>query len=580
MSRRGSKGSKGSTRLNARIVLGFDIGTAYSGISYSLLDPRVPGSETVKRVNDFDAQEDSSSTRTPSVIYYNSLGAWRSAGDAALTRGVELQASDRGWIKVERMKLYLHHGDSETVHLPDLPAGLSVVDILSDYLEYLHDTAKVFIKAQHDIDLDDLKGRIHYVLPLPNGWDNLQHQQVRRAAALAGLIETERSPELILVTDGEAVLHYCAHRNDFKFPDEDGVLFVSTGAAITNFSAYSKTSERRLFKEIIAAQSVTSGSLLVTDEARAFIKYWFRDCRFSDDSDFIADRFDKTAKLRFDNDAIHYNIQFGSPRDNDPDLRVHGGALELDGNLLNGLKNIQSIVLVGGFGESHWLFNILRTTFEDCLIYRPENDGLNAVADGAIHFYLYHYVTSRITRYTYGIKSSIRFDESNTEHQRRASSKQEQYDGTMVLPNAFDIILPRNTPVRETKEYKRRYHIKSLSRQGLYKRDVQLLCYKGSLPNPKWVDLEPELFDPVEVVEADMTAIARSLTPMKGPGNRPYFALKHDVILSFGASGISARTEVHAQIGWSMTKNYRTRPTTLNVPLHENYGSQSVRFAE
>lgn len=71
------------------------------------------------------------------------------------------------------------------------------------------------------------------------------------------------------------------------------------------------------------------------------------------------------------------------------------------------------------------------------------NTRLNAVADGAIHFYLYHYVTSRITRYTYGIKSSIRFDESNPEHQRRASSKQEQYDGIVVLPNAFDIILPK-----------------------------------------------------------------------------------------------------------------------------------------
>lgn len=77
------------------------------------------------------------------------------------------------------------------------------------------------------------------------------------------------------------------------------------------------------------------------------------------------------------------------------------------------------------------------------LILFTSDTRLNAVADGAIHFYLYHYVTSRITRYTYGIKSSIRFDESNPEHQRRASSKQEQYDGIIVLPNAFDIVLPK-----------------------------------------------------------------------------------------------------------------------------------------
>ena len=126
--------------------------------------------------------------------------------------------------------------------------------------------------------------------------------------------------------------------------------------------------------------------------------------------------------------------------------------------------------------------------------------------------------------------------------------------------------------MRETKEYRRRYHIKSLSRQGLYKRNVQLLCYKGNLQNPKWTDLEPgrmflycqytlnclllELFEPVDIVEADMSTVAKSLTPMKGPGNNAYFALKHDLILAFGASGISARTKVHAQIGWSMTVSH------------------------
>ncbi|KAF8632441.1 hypothetical protein AX15_001883 [Amanita polypyramis BW_CC] len=565
-------------KQSARVVLGFDIGTAYSGISYSILDPRVPENETVKRVNDFEAEEDSSNTRTPSIIYYNSQGAWRARGDAALTRGVERQAEEQGWIRVERLKLYVSHGGSSSILLPDLPPNLSIVDILSDYLEYLHNSARSFILEKHDIDLEDLKGRIHYVLPLPNGWDNLQQQLVRRAAALAGLVETERSPELILITDGEAVLHYCAHRPDFLFPDNDGVLVVSAGAAVSNFSAFSKTTDRMLFKEIIAAQSILCGSSLVTDEARAFIKYWFRDCRFSEDSDFVAEQFDKTVKLQFDDDQIEYHIQFASARDNDPELRVRSGMLELDGRQiagffkpgidkiislideirgsLNGLKNTSSIVLVGGFAESDWLVNNLRLAFEDCIIYRPEDDTLNAVADGAIHFYLYHYVTSRITRHTYGVKSSIKFNEFNPEHQSRASSKQEQYDGTMVLPNAFDIILPKNTPVRETKEYRRRYYIKSLSRQGLYKRDVQVLCYKGNLQNPKWTDLEPELFEPVDIVEADMSTLAKSLTPMKGPGNRTYFALKHDLILEFGASGISARTEVHAQLSWSLTVSH------------------------
>lgn len=65
---------------------------------------------------------------------------------------------------------------------------------------------------------------------------------------------------------------------------------------------------------------------------------WFRDCRFSDDSDFIANRFDKRLKPLFDDDGMNYQIQFGSPRDNDPELRVQGGMLEFDGYVLPRLK--------------------------------------------------------------------------------------------------------------------------------------------------------------------------------------------------------------------------------------------------
>ncbi|KAM6502894.1 hypothetical protein JOM56_002871 [Amanita muscaria] len=584
-----------SSQLAARVVLSFDIGTSYSGISYSILDPRISEHEVVRRVDNFQAQEGSNSTRTPTVLWYNSQGSCRSVGDAAVTRGVERQAEERDWTKVERMKLYVHHGDSSSVHLPDLPANVIVEDMLADYIEYLYDAAKAYILANHNIDLSDLKGRVRYVLPLPNGWDNVQQQQVRRAVATAGLVDSERSPDLILITEAEAQLNYCVKREDFTFPDTDGVIMVSAGSAISNFSAYSKIPDGQFYQEVVAAQSVLCGSSLVTDELRGFLKHWFRDCRFSDDVDAVAENFDKAVKLQFDNEEIDYHVQFASPRDNDPDLMVHSGALELHGRqiaeffkpsgdtvlseieeirgVLNGVKPITSIVLVGGFAESNWLFNKIWTTFSDCVVYRPQGDMLNAIADGAIHFYLYHYITMRITRYTYGVRSNIKFNPSDPEHQAREASKEGQYDGKMVLPNAFDILLPKNTQVRETKEYRRSYQYKSLTRQGLFKRSVQLLCYKGSQETPKWTDMEPELFEPIQVLEADLSTVAKSLTPMKDSAGRTYFVLKHDVILAFGPSGINARTEVQAQIGWSVTKRFRNRAKVLHVPLHENYGS-------
>ncbi|KAF8627752.1 hypothetical protein AX17_006119 [Amanita inopinata Kibby_2008] len=394
-------------------------------------------------------------------------------------------------------------------------------------------------------------------MPHPNAWDDLQQRKLRRAAFHAGLIDDENSPDLLFVTDGEAVLHYCISQKHFQFIDKEGALIVSAGAGFANFSAFSKTSNTSRFEEIIAAQTILSGSSFVTDGARNFITYWFRDCRFSGDSDFIAQRFDKTVKLQFHDDGTSYYIQFASSRDNDPDLNVRSGKFKIEGqqiadffkpsvnniiSMINELRNTLGgenipIILVGGFGENNWLLYKIRSAFNDSHIYRLENGMLNAVADGAVHFYLHHYVASRITRYTYGVKSSIKYDEYNPEHLSRASSKEEQYDGTVVLPNAFDIILPKNTQVLETKEFRRRYHIKSLNRSGLYRRRVQLLCYKGDQVAPRWTDDEPELFEPINIVEADMAGLANTLMPRIGPGNRAYYALKHEVVLTFGALG-------------------------------------------
>ena len=45
------------------------------------------------------------------------------------------------------------------------------------------------------------------------------------------------------------------------------------------------------------------------------------------------------------------------------------------------------------------------------------------MADGAISYYLDHFVVSRIVRYTYGTPASIKYDPSNPDHRRRSHKK-------------------------------------------------------------------------------------------------------------------------------------------------------------
>ena len=125
---------------------------------------------------------------------------------------------------------------------------------------------------------------------------------------------------------------------------------------------------------------------------------------------------------------------------------------------------MQHVVLVGGFAASDWLFDqvstILRKGFT---VTRPENHVYvhrsslivprthlvhvpcrnKAVSDGAISFYLDHYVRTRIAKVTYGSRVSVPYVDSDPEHVKRAASKLIDVDGTPLLPYGFRPILPK-----------------------------------------------------------------------------------------------------------------------------------------
>lgn len=83
-----------------KLVVAFDVGTTYSGISYVVLDPgRVP---EIKTVTQFPAQEAvQGSSKIPSIIYYDARGCTMAVGAEALTDGTFERAEDEGWHKAE-----------------------------------------------------------------------------------------------------------------------------------------------------------------------------------------------------------------------------------------------------------------------------------------------------------------------------------------------------------------------------------------------------------------------------------------------------------------------------------------------
>ncbi|KAG5718638.1 hypothetical protein E4T56_gene16515 [Termitomyces sp. T112] len=567
----------GTTR---KLVLAFDVGTTFSGISYSILDPgQVP---EIRGVTRFPAQEKvGGSSKIPTIIYYDKSGKVRAVGAEATRDELQDLIEEEGWVKAEWFKLHMRpksiSGPNSISDIPPLPAGKSVIDIFSDYIRYLYTCAKTYITDSHVTGSKlwaSVESNIEYVLTHPNGWEGAQQQQMRRAAVKAGLVpdNDEGHARIRFVTEGEASLHFCI-RNGLTteaLKKGGGVLIVDAGGGTIDLSAYGEAPNKKgAFEEIATPQCHLQGSVYVTARAKAFLHDFLKDTKFADDVEAMTTYFDKSAKLTFNSNPLF--IKFGSARDRDPKLRIRGGQLTLLGEhveeffepsvscivraikmqCITARKPVSAVFLVGGFSASEYLFTKVKEAVQPLNIdlCRPDSHLNKAVADGAVSFYLDHSVSVRVSRYIYGTKCCIRYDVNDLEHLARSSSAfLDATEGQLYLPNAFDVILDKDVQVSETQEFRRTYYRSAKDRSDLAEQAAIIHCYRGT-GQPHWFEHDG-LFTNLCTVEADTSAICKSLSPQRSLNSRSsgrpqrYFQIAFDVVLSFGL------TELKAQIAW------------------------------
>ena len=66
-----------------------------------------------------------------------------------------------------------------------------------------------------------------------------------------------------------------------------------------------------------------------------------------------------------------------------------------------------------------------------------------AVSDGAISFYLDHFVRTRVSKVTYGSFCSITYDPNLSDHRSRSHKVYTSVSGNKRISGSFDIILPK-----------------------------------------------------------------------------------------------------------------------------------------
>ncbi|KAM6502887.1 hypothetical protein JOM56_002864 [Amanita muscaria] len=579
------------TGTDKALVIGIDVGTTLSGVSYAVLEPgKVPRINPVVRFS--GQREEKPDSKVPSVVCYDQDGHVLAAGPETDYEINPILSEIEGWCKFRTLisgaatKDFYHSEepddsqDKKNIPRPVTDDFKTAVQVFADFLQYLFKSAKEYImETERYIDptftWSSIEKNTYFVLTHPNGWEGKQQAQMREAAVAAGLVDRSAAADHItFVTEGEASLHFCLDKNPELHQQDGGLLVVDGGGGTIDLSAYSQT-EKGGYKEIVSPDCLLQGSIFVTSRARDYFKGKFKDSQFGDDDDVeaMARAFDKPegAKCMFRNPNTPYFVKFGGLRDSDRKYGITNGKFKVEGaqvakffepaiqeiiaGILNQCKNtkngvsIKYVLLVGGFGRSDYLFARLRDYFKSSgiVVLRPDNAHLNkAVADGSVSWYLDRYVSTRVAKFSYGVMTRHLYNEKNADHVERESKKETQANGKSYIPGIFAPVLKKDSEVSEETLFRQPH--KFILTRGQFAAwttvSTRLKCYRGKAADPPtWVDREPNSFQDACTIQADMSHIKQNMKLTKN-GTKLFYKLNLEVVVLLGF------TELKAYVTW------------------------------
>ncbi|KAF9817075.1 hypothetical protein IEO21_03657 [Rhodonia placenta] len=469
-----------------KLVLAFDIGTTFSGVSYSILDPgEIPRTLGVHR---FPGQEaNAGDSKIPSVLWYDQAGEVRAVGAQAQLPQVVDQAVTEEWMKVEWFKLHLRPvtevlpSDREAQRysrMAPLPERKTIIDILADFMKYLYSCTRTYVIETHasgSIIWASLEAHTDFVLSHPNGWGGSQQEKMRRAAIQAALIPDtpEGRARVQFVTEGEASIHFCISNGLAVDAIKDGktIMVVDAGGGTVDISTYAlKNADDLTMEEVAPPDCDLHRQYFVCCTALKTVVEKLADSKYGNEDDIeeMFKHFDGWAKPVFQSPEEPSYIRFGSMRDKDLAYGIRNGQLTLSGTEMSSLFEpsivrikdaihnqlsaaqtpVNILFLVGGFAANPWLFSQLKQFAQAlCLDFaRPDSHTNKAVAEGSLSYYLDHFVSVRVARFTYGTRMADHYVPSNPEHQRRHNQLFTWPSGLQAIRGGFGTIMQKASP--------------------------------------------------------------------------------------------------------------------------------------
>ncbi|KAI9025151.1 hypothetical protein CLU79DRAFT_744308 [Phycomyces nitens] len=480
-------------------VIGIDFGTTYSGCSYTFIEDK---EDQFCDIQSWPRGDSNKYQKVPTVLLYDqtitTAVAW---GYDALRKSLLPGCKD---VLVKRFKLCL---DPETKDSINLPSQLTTFQVISDYLGFFHKHILSEISRRLGKVYDP--NRFRYSLTVPAAWDDSAKSIMRRAAIKAGIIAQNDHPaRLVLTSEPEAASLFCQNSSkEFDLGHGDRFMICDAGGGTVDLIVFEikETNGSKTLQEITKGSGKSCGSTFLDIRMQNILeKRLGKHSKTNNKAvEFLLNHFITMVKPQFENEDDAY-FPLPHMRVSDIELKEIGEVdgtlpvlvqelkeqvfdpvidqvLELISDQLDNAKDIGTIFLVGGFGQSKYLLKRIKEVFGSKVasIFAPSR-GEMAVTRGAVLYGVDPAViTQRVARRTYGICTDALYDPTIDLPIRKVVMS----DGSVRAINCFQVYVKKGDVLVPDQCVSQDFYIfyPNHSNSDLY-------AYDGDGPPPRYTD--------------------------------------------------------------------------------------------
>lgn len=500
------------------LVAAFDFGTTYSGYAFSFRD----NPDKIQTNSVWSAASGQLlSLKTPTCILLKPDKTFHSFGFAAEDKYAELATNDEqhGWLFFRHFKMLLHNNKElcrETTIEDISGTKMKAMTIFALSIRYLRDHLLEELKKQRgSIEETD----IFYVLTIPAIWDD-SAKQFMRETAIEAEIDTNR---LKLALEPEAASIWCQRENEeIRITLAQPVIkymVVDLGGGTADITVHEKVEDGSL-KEICKANGGPWGGMYVDKNYLKFYEQIFgeraMECLLKEDKYGYIDllRSFETKKRSItsnSNQRVVLDIPSILGEESEKEMPIERrieslnlkekplikhGRLHVNSDIVHRwfeepvtkllervrrillkpkIKDVSTILLVGGFSVSKYVQERFKEDFPNQHIIVPSEADL-AVLKGAVRFgHMPNIVSSRVSKYTYGIAVTDEYDEH-----KYPSDKMEIIDGQKRVLGVFDAFVKVGQSVKTGHQRRERHTPLTMDKSTV-------LVFRSTDRNPKFV---------------------------------------------------------------------------------------------